>query len=93
MAKKQCTGCGERNEAAGYEIAIAFAERTTKRLWVVIIILIGLLLATNAGWLWYESQFEYIVEETVVEQEVEQNADNGGNNNFVGGDYIGEAEG
>ena len=89
MAKKQCTGCGERNEAAGYEIAIAFAERTTKRLWVVIIILIGLLLATNAGWLWYESQFEYVTE-AIIEQNVEQDA-KGGNNSFIGGDYNGEA--
>lgn len=89
MAKKQCTGCGERNEAAGYEIAIAFAERTTKRLWVVIIILIGMLLATNAGWLWYESQFEYVTE--AITQEVEQDAE-GGQNSFIGGDYIGSTE-
>ena len=89
MAKKQCTGCGERNEAAGYEIALAFAERTTKRLWVVIIILIGLLLATNAGWLLYESQFEY-VNETIIDQNVEQDA-KVGNNSFIGGDYNVEA--
>lgn len=89
MAKKQCTGCGERNEAAGYEIALAFAERTTKRLWVVIIILIGLLLATNAGWLLYESQFEYVTE-TIIDQNVEQDA-KVGNNSFIGGDYNGEA--
>ena len=90
MAKKQCTGCGERNEAAGYEIALAFAERTTKRLWVVIIILIGLLLATNAGWLLYESQFEYVAE--TITQEVEQKSYNGGQNSFIGGDSIGYSE-
>ena len=90
MAKKQCTGCGERNEAAGYEIALAFAERTTKRLWVVIIILIGLLLATNAGWLLYESQFEYMTE--TITQEVEQKSDNGSQNSFIGGDSIGYSE-
>ena len=90
MAKKQCTGCGERNEAAGYEIALAFAERTTKRLWVVIIILIGLLLATNAGWLLYESQFEYVTE--TITQEVEQKSDNGGQNSFIGGGSIGYSE-
>lgn len=37
-------------------------ERSNKRLWIVIIILIVALLGTNAGWLVYESQF---VEETV----------------------------
>lgn len=57
MAKKQCTGCGDRREAlAGYEAAIAFAERTTRRLWAAVIILVALLVAVNAAWLIFESQ-------------------------------------
>lgn len=57
-----------------------------KRYIGVIVLLIVLLVATNIGWLIYESQFE-TVEETY--QEVVQEADNG-TNNFIGGDYIGE---
>lgn len=62
-------------------------ERTIKRLWIVVIILIVALIATNAGWIYYESQFVY--EETTITQEVEQEAENGVNH-FIGGDYYGE---
>lgn len=43
-----------------FEGEIARSERREKRLWIVIIILIAALLATNIGWLIYESQFETI---------------------------------
>jgi flagellar basal body-associated protein FliL len=44
-------------------------ERANKRLWVIIIILIVALIGTNAGWLYYESQFSEEV--TTVEQQVD----------------------
>ena len=59
MADKICNGCGQK-ENSGYEVALAFAERTTVRLWVVIILLITLLVGTNIGWLVYEAQFETV---------------------------------
>lgn len=65
----------------------SMAERTIKRLWILIIILVLLLFGTNAAWVYYESQFETIT----VSQEVEQDAENG-SNRFVGGDYYGAAE-
>lgn len=65
----------------------SMAERTIKRLWILIIILVLLLFGTNAAWVYYESQFETIT----VSQEVEQDAENG-SNRFVGGDYYGTAE-
>lgn len=68
-----------------HESAMARAERTAKRLWITVLILVFLLVGTNCAWLWYESQFES-VEYT---QEVTQEAENG-TNNFVGGDVIGE---
>ena len=63
-------------------------ERANKRLWVIIIILIAALIVSNAGWIYYESQF--VDEVTTVEQE----SDNG-TNNFIGRDgdiSYGEAE-
>lgn len=78
------------NEQYPIDILTAFAERTVKRLWIIIILLIVLLVATNAGWIWYNAQFEDVT--TTIEQEVEQDADSG-NNSFVGGDYYGEADG
>ena len=52
---------------------MARAERSFKRLWAAIILLIVLLFGSNAGWLYYESQFE----ETATTIEAE--ADDGGN--------------
>ena len=46
-------------------------SQTIKRLWILCIILVVLLVGSNAGWLWYESQFE----ETTTTQEVEQEID------------------
>ena len=53
--------------------------RTNKRLWVLCILLIVLLVGTNAMWIWYESQFSY------VETEITQESENGVNN-FIGND-------
>lgn len=67
----------------------AFAERTVKRLWVLVILLAVLLVGTNAYWIYNESQYEDVV--TTTTQDVTQTNDVG-NNNFVGGDVIGNAE-
>ena len=63
-------------------------DRIIKRLWILAIILIALLVATNAAWLWYESQYEEVV---ATLQEVEQENDSG-DNTFIGGDYYGETK-
>jgi len=41
-------------------------ERIVRRLWVSTIILMLLLVGTNAAWLWYESGFETVA----IEQEI-----------------------
>ena len=68
----------ERNFLAWHEGDMARMERANKRLWVVIIILIVALIGSNAGWIYYESQF---VDEVSVEQEV----DTGKGDAFVNG--------
>lgn len=77
----------ERESQYTLDVFSALAERTIKRLWVLIIILVLLLFGTNAAWIVYESQFQTIE----YTQEVEQDADSG-TNNFVGGDYYGASE-
>ena len=69
------------------ESALAKLEKANVRLWIVIIILIVALLGTNAGWIWYESQYE----DVVVTQEVDAESDGHSdlNINTVGGDYNG----
>lgn len=89
MAEKKCNNCGTNKNPASvpyvvHESAMARAERHTKSLICVIVLLIVLLVGTNAGWLWYESQFE-IVEETTTETTVTQD-NSSGYNNYIGND-------
>ena len=67
-----------------HECDMARAERTIKRLWILCILLILLLVGSNASWIYYESQFQ---DEVTTSQEVTQDNDNGVNN-FVGGDGV-----
>lgn len=68
-----------------YESSMARIERQIKRLWIIVLVLIAMLVATNGAWILYESQMEAIY------QEVTQESDTG-TNNFVGGDVIGETD-
>lgn len=77
-----------------HEGAMARAERTVKRLWISTILLLIALIATNAAWIWYESQWE-VVEEVTTTQSVTQSADSKEGdaiNRFVGGDEYGETK-
>ena len=67
---------------AAHESAMARSERHIKALIWVIVLLIVLLVGTNAGWLIYNSQFE-VVEETTTTI-TQDNAD--GYNNYIGND-------
>lgn len=90
-----CNDCKEKQRQAepipyvAFESMKATMERTTKRMWVLLIILAALLVASNIGWIIYESQFETVTETTIM-QEVQQEAETG-SNRFIGGDYYGEA--
>lgn len=89
---KTCNGCGTDKFPTSvpyvvHESAMARAERQSKTLVWVIVLLIVLLVGSNIGWLVYENSFE----DYVITQEVEQEADNG-ENHFIGGDYIGETK-
>lgn len=78
-----------KDEQYYVDIISAMAERTIKRLWIVIILLIVLLVGTNVAWLVYESSFE-VIERTEITQE-----NDGGYNNYVGNDgdiYNGETD-
>ena len=73
-----------------FESALARLERTNRRLFILCIILISLLLVTNIGWLYWESQFT-----TTESTEVSQDIDTGnGDANITGvGDIVyGESE-
>lgn len=72
-----------------YESSLARQERTIKRLFIIIILLIFFLVGTNIGWLVYESQFED------VSTEISQDIDTGNGDAVVAGIgdvSIGESE-
>jgi hypothetical protein len=94
---KTCNNCGTENQNVNvpyvvHESAMARSERHNKRLWIVILVLIGALIGTNLAWIIYENSFEdYVITE---EYDVEQDADGGDNNSIINGGEIvnGEAE-
>lgn len=90
-----CNTCKEKSKQAEPIPYIAFEsmkstmERTTKRLWILLIILVVLLVGSNVAWIIYEAQF--VTEETEVMQEV----DTGEGSAYVAGIgsvYYGESE-
>ena len=74
-----CETCKEKRKVIAQTPKVARLERVIKRLWVLVLVLIVLLAASNAAWIWWESQYETI--ETTITQE---NAD--GYNNYIGND-------
>ena len=81
-----CETCKEKRKVIAQTPKVARLERVIKRLWVLVLVLIVLLAASNAAWIWWESQFE----EVRIEQDNES-----GYNNFIGNDgdiYNGEAD-
>ena len=89
-----CESCGKRPpEPVPYvvhESDMARLERTIKRLWILLLVLIALLAGSNAAWIYYESQWETI---ETTSTEIEQDTDGGGNNYVIGGDFNGATEG
>lgn len=62
-----------------HEGEMSRAERTNKRMWILVIILIVALIATNLGWIIYENQYSDVVKTTEIEAEQD------GSYNFVSG--------
>lgn len=57
-------------------------ERNDKWRNIIIVLLIILLVATNAMWLWAWNQYDYVEEE----YSVDMSADDGSNANYIGND-------
>ena len=76
-----CESCSKRPpEPVPYvvhESDMARQERTIKRLWILLLVMLVLLVGTNGAWIYYENSFEDIS----ITQENED-----GYNNFIGND-------
>ena len=77
-----CESCTHRPDPvpfAVHESAMARMERTIRRLWILLIVLVVFLVGSNALWIWYESQFEDVY--TEITQENDR-----GFNSYIGND-------
>lgn len=74
-----CENCNSTIPEIGQkEIAVAFAERMVKRLWIALIITVVLMFASNAAWLYAWMQYDYVSYEAVTSD--------GGDANIIGND-------
>lgn len=78
-----CQDCN-KNRMIG-ETALAMAERTIRRLWITILVLIVLMAGMAIGFFVYESQFEDYTESVGIdaEQDGDYNFVSGGDLNYV----------
>lgn len=88
-----CTNCNRQVDYPPVPFVVhenlrAQMDLHARRLVRVIVLLIVLLVGSNALWLWHDSQ--YAIERTITE--IEQDTDGGGSNYVVGGNFNGEAE-
>ena len=84
---KTCNGCGTANQPVTvpyvvHESSMARAERLSRRLVAIIILLIVLFVGSNIGWLIYESQFE----DVITSEEIIVDAEGNGIANYIGND-------
>ena len=72
---KSCDGCNEKTSIpyVVHKATVTRLERINTRLWVVILILIFALIASNLAWVIYEKQFDVV--EKNVEIECQQDSD------------------
>ena len=80
-----CNNCKDNDQIPQHskeELAFAFSERMVKRLWIALIICICFIFASNAAWIYAWMQYDYTSEEIIVEQD----AQDGGNANYIGND-------
>ena len=70
-----------------HEQDMARMQLANRRLWIALILAMLIIAGSWAGFFIYESQFEDVYQTQTVEQE----ADGEGYNQFIGGDYIGNA--
>lgn len=58
-----------------FESSQARMERVNRKLWIVILVVIVALVGTNAGWIWWENQWQYVQSSTEVSQELDADGD------------------
>lgn len=72
-----------------YESAVSALERTVRRLWILCIIIVVLLVGTNAYWIYNWSQYDAVATDTMITQDLKS----GNESDITNGDVtIGKTE-
>ena len=79
-----CQDCNRQTKLMS-EVALAMAERTIRRLWITILVLIVMMTGMAVGFFAYEAQFEEYTEYSDYEAEVDA-IQLGDDNMVAGGD-------
>ena len=85
---KTCNNCNtteNTNVTVPYvvhEATVARQERQIKRMWIALIVAISMIFLMNMAWIGAWTSYDYSSEEIIVEQD----AQDGGNNNYIGND-------
>lgn len=91
--EKYCSACSETATIpfSAHESDMSRCERSNRRLWILVIILVSALVLTNLAWVIHENQYEDVdIERYIVTQDASGNGDN---NSIIGlGDIYGETE-
>lgn len=89
--EKMCNGCdGVESKSKDFfvEESLFLLNKSNRRMWIAILVLIIALIGTNLAWLIYESQFEIVdAEQTITASQ------DGDSNNVAGGDITIGADG
>ena len=95
MTDMDCTNCTQKGNVFTTTVPMVVLENERahnaviiRRMVRVIVLLVVLIFASNAFWVWRDSEYEDVVTRTQIEQDTE----GGGNNYVVGGDFNGESE-
>lgn len=83
---RSCDACNAEKSSIPYVVHEATAtrlERINTRLWIVVLILIFALVASNLAWIIYEKQSEVIESDTMIDCE-----QSGDGTNIVGGGNV-----
>lgn len=75
-----------------HEAIVARMERIINKLWIALLIMIFLFMASNAMWIWRDSQYENVVTTETVTQDSGDGGSNTFTGDFIGGDYYGETD-
>ena len=89
MAEKKCNHCGTNSTPASVPFAVyeSVMAQIRRLLWVIVLLIV-LLVGSNAGWLIYEAQFEVVEETTTETYTIDQDAETGNNNSVINGGEV-----